>query len=168
MSPISAKILSKTYIDEFSSAGILRPLQAIAHNKPTVFKVTVFPPVLGPVITKVEKSFPKLIEMGTTLLKSIKGWRAFIRLISFFRFILGVIPLISREYFALAKIKSKLPIKLISFFISSIYGKNREDNFINIFSISISSSIFNLLRLLFNSNIEIGSINTVEPALDIS
>ena len=50
--------------------------------------------------------------MGTTLLKSIKGWRAFIRLIYFFRCILGVIPLISREYFALAKIKSKLPFKI--------------------------------------------------------
>ena len=33
---------------------------------PTVFKVTVLPPVLGPVITKILKSFPKFILMGTT------------------------------------------------------------------------------------------------------
>ena len=65
-SPISAKILSKTYMFEFSLAGIFNPLHAIAVKSPTVFNVTVLPPAFGPVITRFEKSFPNLIDIGTT------------------------------------------------------------------------------------------------------
>ena len=53
-SPISAKISSNTYMLDFSSAGIFNPLQAIASNRPTVFKLTVLPPVFGPVIISKE------------------------------------------------------------------------------------------------------------------
>ena len=44
--------IPNTYIDEPLSAGIFNPLQAIKVTKPTVFKLTVFPPVLGPVIIR--------------------------------------------------------------------------------------------------------------------
>ena len=77
-SPISAKICSNTNTLDFSSAGIFNPLQAIQVSKPTVFKVTVFPPVLGPVINNVEKFLPSSMEIGTTLLLSIKGCLALI------------------------------------------------------------------------------------------
>ncbi len=40
---------------------------------PTVFNVTVLPPVFGPVITKVLKLFPREISIGTTLSLSIRG-----------------------------------------------------------------------------------------------
>ena len=51
---------------------------------------------------------------------------------------------------------------------SSVYGSNKNDNFCRIFSISISSLDFNSAILLFISKIEIGSINRVEPALEMS
>ena len=53
-SPISAKILSKTYILLFYLQGIKIPLYAINNNKPVVFKQTVLPPVFGPVIISEE------------------------------------------------------------------------------------------------------------------
>ena len=45
----------------------------MADNSPIVFKVTVFPPVFGPVIIRLEKSLPNSTEIGTTLAESIKG-----------------------------------------------------------------------------------------------
>ena len=53
-SPISAKTLSKTWIELPSFAGISIPDEAIRQKSPTVFKQTVFPPVLGPVISNTE------------------------------------------------------------------------------------------------------------------
>ena len=70
---MSAKISSNTYMLDFSSAGIFRPEQAINSSSPTVFNVTVLPPVFGPVIISKEKSFPILNVVGTTLFSSIKG-----------------------------------------------------------------------------------------------
>ena len=58
---------------ECSSAGIFRPLHAMADKRPMVFNDTVFPPVFGPVIIKLEKSVPSSKEIGTTLSISIKG-----------------------------------------------------------------------------------------------
>src|SRR6516225_8757379 len=43
------------------------PLWAIAQSRPTVFSVTVLPPVLGPVITSRLKVSPRRTSMGTTL-----------------------------------------------------------------------------------------------------
>ena len=48
-------------------------------SRPTVFKVTVFPPVLGPVITTIRASSPKERVIGTTLSSARRGWRASIR-----------------------------------------------------------------------------------------
>ena len=49
-SPTSQKILSKKDISVPSEAGTNIPLAAIKENNPTIFKVTVLPPVLGPVM----------------------------------------------------------------------------------------------------------------------
>ena len=57
----------------FSSHGTNIPEQAINKINPTVFRVTVFPPVLGPVITKEVKSLPIDISIGTTVSLAIKG-----------------------------------------------------------------------------------------------
>ena len=58
---------------ECSSAGIFNPLHAIADKRPIVFNDTVFPPVFGPVIIKLENSFPNSNEIGTTFDWSING-----------------------------------------------------------------------------------------------
>ena len=50
-SPISTKILSKIGNCDPLSAGTGRPDSAMSESKPAVFKLTVFPPVFGPVIS---------------------------------------------------------------------------------------------------------------------
>ena len=76
---------------------MFNPLQAIHVSNPTVFKLTVLPPVLGPVIRRVEYVLPKSIEIGTTAFGSIKGCLAFIKLILLVVSILGAIPLMDFE-----------------------------------------------------------------------
>src|SRR5699024_6474347 len=50
-SPISANTSEKTAIWQPSSAGTCKPDWTIKVHKPTIFNVTVVPPVFGPVIT---------------------------------------------------------------------------------------------------------------------
>ena len=60
------------------AAGISRqiePLWAINASRPTVFRVTVLPPVLGPATTKDCSATPKARSMGTALAPR-SGWRA--------------------------------------------------------------------------------------------
>lgn len=64
--------------------------------------------------------------------------------------------------------KSISPIKFKSLFNSEVISKNRLDKLSRIFWISIDSLIFNSFISLFKSNTEIGSINRVEPELEIS
>ena len=78
-SPISANILSNTLIVLPSWTGMCMPDCAIAHNNPTVFSVTVLPPVFGPVITRHLKSRPRCILIGTTLFSSIRGCLAYLK-----------------------------------------------------------------------------------------
>ncbi len=78
-SPISARISSKTEISLLSLAGIIKPHIAIMDKRPRVFIDTVLPPVLGPVITSVLKSFPREISTGTTFFESIRGFLAPLR-----------------------------------------------------------------------------------------
>ena len=108
------------------------------------------------------------IVIGTTVELSIRGCLAFFKLIYFVSLILGVIPFIELEYFAFAKIKSRLPIDSISAKSSLVYGKRSELKDCKILSISAVSSILKLFIALFASNTDIGSINTVEPLLEIS
>ena len=58
-SPISAYIFLNTAISEWSRAGMNKPDCAISVRSPTVFKETVLPPVLGPVMIRSLKSVPR-------------------------------------------------------------------------------------------------------------
>lgn len=75
-SPISANTAENTDRELPSSAGGISPHIAIRVSKPMVFRVTVLPPVLGPVMTRVSKAAPSSTSMGTTFCGSISGWRA--------------------------------------------------------------------------------------------
>ena len=108
------------------------------------------------------------IVIGTTVELSIRGCLAFIKLIYFVSLILGVIPFIELEYFAFAKIKSSIPMDSMSDNNSLVYGNKSELKDCKILSISVASSTFKLFMALFASNTDIGSINTVEPLLEIS
>ena len=68
----------------------------------------------------------------------------------------------------MANIKSNFPISLTSFSSSFVYGNSSPLKFCKILSISSSSSIRKLESSLLKSNTDIGSINTVEPLLDMS
>ena len=54
-------------------AGKKKPHAAIIQNSPTIFRVTVLPPVFGPLINKKRYSSPKDRVTGTTFFGSIKG-----------------------------------------------------------------------------------------------
>ena len=71
-----------------------------------VFRVTVLPPVLGPVIIMVSKSEPRRREIGTTFLGSISGWRALRSSTLPLSFMMGAQARIWKASFALAKITS--------------------------------------------------------------
>ena len=75
-SPMSANTSSNTAISLPNCAGICMPDCAISVSRPTVFSVTVLPPVFGPVITSVVKSSPIHRLDGTTFSGSISGCRA--------------------------------------------------------------------------------------------
>ena len=72
-SPMSAKISSNTHNSDVSDAGMCSPDCAISEKSPSVFIVTVLPPVFGPVMTSVPFSPPSLIVTGTTLCLSSSG-----------------------------------------------------------------------------------------------
>ena len=160
--------MSNTYIEELSSHGIARPEHAIHVKSPTVFNVTVFPPVFGPVINKVEKSFPKDKVIGTTVSLEIKGCLAFFKIISFLSETIGIIAFIDFANLAFANIKSSFPIISTSSFSWDIIGTNNWLNSNNILSISIFSLFNNSCISLFISNTASGSIKTVEPAFETS
>ena len=120
-----------------SFAGMCSPKHAIKHSNPTVFKVTVFPPVFGPVIINDLKSFPRFISIGTTESFEIKGCLACFKSINFSVLMIGSTPSIALEYDALANIKSIFPINSTVCLILSVIGKSNFDKFSKIFSISI-------------------------------
>ena len=105
-SPISAYTESKTATSEPSSAGIGRPACAITVQRPTVFSVTVFPPVFGPVITIVVISVPNSISLATDSLTGISGCLAWDSLITPSLFTSGFVYLLTAPYFALASTTS--------------------------------------------------------------
>ena len=72
-SPMSANTLSNTASSVPRSAGTCKPACAISVNRPTVFSVTVLPPVLGPVMTSVVNSAPSHMSDGTTFSGSSSG-----------------------------------------------------------------------------------------------
>ncbi|CUP52507.1 Uncharacterised protein [Flavonifractor plautii] len=78
-SPTSASTRRNTFTRLSSETGICRPHWAMRVSRPMVLMVTVLPPVLGPVITRVSKSSPSIRSLATALSGSSRGWRAFRR-----------------------------------------------------------------------------------------
>ena len=72
-SPISANTCSNTASSVPKSAGTCKPACAISVSRPTVFSVTVLPPVFGPVIISDVKSLPIHRFDDTTFSRSISG-----------------------------------------------------------------------------------------------
>ena len=75
-SPMSASTRSNTLTALPASAGICSPHWAMRVSRPRVFRLTVLPPVLGPVITRVSNFRPSSMSMGTALPASSRGCRA--------------------------------------------------------------------------------------------
>ena len=72
-SPMSASTREKIRTVESSLAGIWRPHWAMRVIRPRVFSVTVLPPVLGPVMTRVSKRSPSSRSLATAFFWSSKG-----------------------------------------------------------------------------------------------
>ena len=77
------------------------------EKRPTVFSVTVLPPVLGPVTTSVSNFSPRYISFETTLSLSIKGCLALMSSTTPLSLRIGSFPLQSRDKDALQNQKSR-------------------------------------------------------------
>ena len=75
-------------------------------KSPTVFRDTVLPPVLGPVMTNRSKSWPRLMSMGTTFFLFNKGCRPLRMLMYLSSLNKGSVAFMSMASSAFAKIKS--------------------------------------------------------------
>ena len=153
---------------ERSSAGICRPACPIRVKRPTVFKETVFPPVLGPVMTNKSKSVPSSMSIGTTFFLSNRGCRP---LRSFKRcsvLKIGKVPFSSMARAALAKIKSSVVISRwfsASASVCSPACALRSARIVSISSFSFKSSSFSSL---LSDTTAAGSMKKVEPVEDWS
>ena len=78
-SPMSESTRSKIRTVESAPAGMCRPHWAMRVMRPMVFRVTVLPPVLGPVIIRVSKVSPSSRSLATAFFLSSSGCRAFRR-----------------------------------------------------------------------------------------
>ena len=105
-SPISANISANTAISDSGAAGTNRPDCIISVNNPSVFRATVLPPVLGPVIRRVSNSPPICMSIGTTDAAGINGWRACRKFTRPGPAKNGLTPRMSRARRALANTKS--------------------------------------------------------------
>ncbi len=101
-SPMSTSICLKKDIEDPSEAGIKRPLMAMRVKSPQVFRLTVLPPVFGPVMTRVLNVLPSSKSMGTTRSRAIRGWRAFFKRITPCSFNRGRLASWSKANLALA------------------------------------------------------------------
>ena len=121
-SPMSANTCSNTLSSVPRSAGTWSPAQAIRVNSPTVFRVTVFPPVFGPVMISSVNSSPSHRLPGTTLSGSISGCRPRIIFRYPWSFNLGCTAFIRLESMPRAKIWSSSARVSISSSRSEAYG----------------------------------------------
>ena len=101
-SPISESTRSKIRTVESAPAGICRPHWAMRVMRPMVFRVTVLPPVLGPVIIKVS---PSSRSLGTAFFLSSSGCLA-LRKRKYLSDSLGWEPSIFKDSWPRAKIPS--------------------------------------------------------------
>ena len=107
-SPTSTSTWSNIDISLPSDTGISNPHMLMSVRRPTVFKATVFPPVFGPVTTRVSKSIPSSTSIGTTLSFLISGCLALCSFIFPEVFILGSVACILYAKSAFAYITHKL------------------------------------------------------------
>ena len=78
-SPMSASTRRNTVTALPLSVGMWRPHWAMRVSRPRVFRLTVLPPVLGPVMTRVSNRSPSSRSTGTALALSSRGCRAWRR-----------------------------------------------------------------------------------------
>ena len=162
-SPISAKIWSKTAALLPSAAGMNKPDWAISCKSPAVFRVMVFPPVLGPVIRIVSKSSPKLMSLATTFFGSIKGWRAARSLKEWSLVKTGLTACIFLASLALAWRKSSWLKAWASCLMAGASSLAAKESSCRIRRISWRSSASRFCRRLFRFRMASGSTNKVCP-----
>ena len=138
------------------------PSFAIKQISPTVFRVTVFPPVFEPVIKRDLKFSPNSKSFLTKFsLFLIRGWNIECNFIIFLSVIIAGVEFVLIEYFAFAKIKSASFIELYEILSSFLILWNSEDSSAIIFSISASILHSIALILLFILTKISGSIKNV-------
>ena len=150
-----------------SRQGRCRPEHAMSTNSPTVLMATVFPPVLGPVITIPRVSPPSLKSRGT-LESGRRGCLASFRHMMPWVLTAGSLASICALSFPLANTKSSFasrarfslnPSSSMAILSISVYRIRLSSQSSSILSPSISSCILAMVS---------GSINTVEPLEDRS
>ena len=156
-SPMSAYTSVKTDSSERSRAGMWSPAWPMRVKRPTVFRETVLPPVLGPVITRRSKSLPKWMSMGTTFFLSSKGWRPFRIFTNLSSLNRGSVAFMSMASSALAKMKSRRVMSFRSFASSSVWAPAWALKSARIRPISSFSSSSSSLSLLLSSTTAEGS-----------
>ena len=164
-SPISAYTWSNTLSVVPRLAGTCRPLCAISVSSPTVFSVTVLPPVLGPVTIRVVKSSPIHRSQGTTVSRGISGCRARTRRMCPRSFMCGRMPSMSRLRAPLANMKSRSARMLMFRPIISLCAPTWALRSARMRSISSRSFAVHCFRSLPSSTTAIGSMNSVAPVL---
>ena len=145
-----------------------KPDWPINDNRPTVFRETVLPPVLGPVTISRLKSFPKLTSIGTTSFGSSNGWRPCLIFIKRLSLNSGMVAFIFLARFAFAKIKSSLGSNFMSVLSCSIYSLHVTLKLARIIWISSASLTDSSRNLLLSSTTTVGSTKRVEPVEDWS
>ena len=151
-SPMSSYIASNVPITVPSLAGNGSPSQAIAIMTPAVLRVTVFPPVFEPVITRVENFSPQETETGTALPFNI-GCLASMRRKNFFADSSGITQCLLRIRSSHTHRRSKVPMTL-----SALITAFSRDKIFRVSARSIkrssscSSLVFTMRSLLTRDN----------------
>ena len=167
-SPMSQYIPSYTDSSLSSAHGTKKPLAAITDVKPTSLRVTVLPPVLGPVISKMSKSLPSLTSIGTTLDGSMSACLPRLMSVTPLSLSFGSVERVARAYLASANALSASASTSASFASPSTHSDARKESAVKIASISFCSSACKARRSLFISTTENGSINNVAPLAERS
>lgn len=116
--------------------------------RPTVLRLTVLPPVFGPVITSTSKSLPKCTLIGTTAFGSISGCLAFFKYIYPDVLYKGRVASISSPSFPRANITSssvKISMSARMSSSTSLTSSVRVDSILSISNFSLAESSRSLL-----------------------
>ena len=134
----------------------------------TVLMATVFPPVLGPVITIPRSFSPTSNCNGTAISLSIKGCRAWLNFMRRSVLITGSTPSISRLNLPLENIKSNFSIMVKSACNTGADAKTKADSVYKMRYISFSSLILSSCSSSAYFATLAGSIKSVLPVADLS